>query len=101
MPDRFETQDRLAGAVRSGLPEVAAAWLAPARAELEILTRSAADPGVDDAAFLQMVRRGAAGLPALMERLDTASLSDAMEAAMGAAMANGIMARQPAEGGGQ
>jgi hypothetical protein len=93
MPDRIETQERLAAAVRAGLPGVVAEWLAPARARLEVLTRSALDPEVDDETFNRMIRHAAAGLPELMEELRTLSLADYFEAAMGAAAANGIAAR--------
>ena len=97
---RFEDLERYAAAaVRAGLPAVVMEWLAPARARLEVLTRSAVDPEVDDETFLQMVRRAAAELPELMEELGTTSLAEYFEAAMGAAAVAGMTARGAAASG--
>lgn len=97
---RFEDLERYAAAaVRAGLPAVVMEWLAPARARLEVLTRSAVDPEVDDETFLQMVRRAAAELPELMEELGTTSLAEYFEAAMGAAAVAGMTARGAEAGG--
>lgn len=82
-------RDKLADEVMSRLSGVAADWLRPARPFFADLISKAQDKTVTDADFLRAIEKAASTMPELFDKLDTASLSRAMEEAMGAAAVNG------------
>lgn len=68
-------------------------WLEAVRLPLETLTMAALSPEVSDDIFLQMVEDFSASLPGLLETMDHSALAGLIEGSMGAAMANGMVAR--------
>ena len=91
---RYRELEKLQAAARKPLPDVAVAWLAAVRKPLEKLTMAALSGEVSDAEFREMVVKFSASLPGLMETMDHDALGTALEASMGAAMANGMAARR-------
>lgn len=92
---RFKEGEKLMAATRAQIPGAAVRWLAAVREPLEILTMAAVSPDVSDAQFVELVEAFSESLPGLMETMDHAALAELMEEAMGAAMANGLTARNP------
>ena len=80
-------------ASREKIPKVAVRWLEAVRLPLETLTMAALSPEVSDDTFLQMVEDFSASLPGLLETMDHSALAGLIEGSMGAAMANGMVAR--------
>lgn len=81
--------DHLQHRVRRQLPAVLDAWLGKARAELEKLTRAAADETVSDEDFLRLLEDFAADPLRLAKLMNPSALASALEDAMGTAMAVG------------
>lgn len=91
--NRFQTAEKLMAATRAQIPRAAVRWCAAVRQPLEILTMAALSPDVSDEQFTELVEAFSESLPGLMESMDHAALAELMEAGMGAAMANGLTAR--------
>lgn len=81
--------DHLQRRVRQQLPAVLDAWLGKARAELEKLTRAAADETVSDEDFIHLLNDFSADSLRLVKLMDPSALASALEDAMGTAMAVG------------
>ena len=92
--ERFQEGEKLMAASREQILNVAERWLEAVRLPLETLTMAALSPDVSDDDFLQMVEDFPASLPGLLETMDHSALAEVMEGSMGAAMANGMVARQ-------
>lgn len=75
--------------VRQQLPAVLDGWLGKARAELEKLTRAAADDTVSDEEFRRVLADFASDPLRLVRLMEPAALASALEDAMGTAMAIG------------
>ena len=94
---RHKTGEKLMAATREKLPGAAVRWLAAVREPLEILTMAALSADVSDTQFTELVEDFSASLPGLMETMDHEALAELLEASMGAAMANGLTARDKQE----
>ena len=94
MTTRFRDAEKLAATVREELPSVAIVWLAAVRQEMEKLTQAALSGEVSDAEFRALVEATSQRLPELLEEMDHDALAELMEEGMGAAMGNGLAARQ-------
>jgi hypothetical protein len=94
---RHKTGEKLMAATRDRIPGAAVRWLAAVREPLEILTMAAVSPDVSDEQFLELVESFSESLPGLMGKMDHGALAELMEGGMGAAMANGLTARNPNE----
>lgn len=81
--------DHLQHRVRQQLPAVLDAWLGKARAELEKLTRAAADETISDEDFIHLLEDFASDPLRLVKLMNPAALASALEDAMGTAMAVG------------
>ncbi|MCC8149096.1 hypothetical protein [Akkermansia sp.] len=75
--------------VRQQLPAVLDEWLGKARAELEKLTRAAADETVSDEDFVHLLEDFASDPLRLVKLMNPSALASALEDAMGTAMAVG------------
>jgi hypothetical protein len=91
---RHATNEKLMAATREQIPTVAIPWLAAVRKPLEKLTKAALSGKITNEQFATMVQEFSESLPGLLEKMDTAPLAELLETGMGAAMANGITARQ-------
>lgn len=84
-----EQLSRLQRRARQDIPSLLGAWLGDARAELEQLTKAAADESVSGEGFARMLR-DFAGDPVRLARLMRPEvLAAALEQSMGTAMAVG------------
>ncbi len=92
---RHKDNEKLQAAVRGEIPKAAVKWLAAVRSPLEELTMAALSGKVTDAEFVAMVGKFSKRLPKLMRKIDHAALAEVMEKGMGAALANGLTARNP------
>ncbi|MEZ3490694.1 hypothetical protein [Akkermansia muciniphila] len=81
--------DHLQHRVRQQLPTVLDDWLGKARAELERLTRAAADEAVSDEDFIHLLNDFASDPLRLVKLMNPHALASALEDAMGTAMAVG------------
>lgn len=81
--------DHLQHRVRQQLPAVLDSWLGKARAELEKLTRAAADETVSDEEFRRLLEDFTRDPLRLVKLMNPAALASALEDAMGTAMAVG------------
>lgn len=75
--------------VRQQLPAVLDGWLGKARAELEKLTRAAADESISDEEFRRVLAEFARDPLRLVKLMNPSALASALEDAMGTAMAIG------------
>ena len=91
---RHRTHETLSAATRARLPAVAGPWLAAVRAEMEKLTMAAIAGDLSDEDFRALAEQTSAKLPELLATMDHDALAILMAQGMGAAMANGIAARQ-------
>lgn len=80
--------------VRQQLPAVLNAWLGNTRTELEKLTRAAADESISDEEFRRILADFAADPLRLVKLMNPSALANALEDAMGTAMAVGKMAAE-------
>lgn len=95
---RFREGERLMAATRAEIPGAAVRWLAAVREPLEILTMAAVSPDVSDEQFVELVEAFSESLPGLFGKMDHAALAELMEGGMGAAIANGLTARDQGAG---
>lgn len=85
--------NRLSDNVMANLSPVAVEWLAPVRPIFAELARKGLDKTVSDEDFLKAIAEVSAKMPEVFDQLDTKSLANALEAAMGSAMVNGAVER--------
>ncbi|MCC6356916.1 MAG: hypothetical protein IT577_23770 [Verrucomicrobiae bacterium] len=85
----MRASEELAANTRDELPEIARKTFGPAWAEIDRLIAMAEDPDVGDAAFLAAVKDLHDRVPELWDKIDSSHMADALERAMGAALANG------------
>jgi len=88
---RYRNQERLTAAARRQLPSITRAWLTPLRDPLSTLTQAALDPHTSDTAFLTALSTLANRLPQLQRTLDPTPLANALEAATGTALLQGLL----------
>lgn len=88
-----ETRE-LAAHVLQDISGVSSEWLGNAVPVVERLLQAAESQTLTDEDFISAVEQIANTMPTLFDRLNWHALAEAMEKAQGAAMANGIVARE-------
>lgn len=87
--DASEKVNELVDAVLEGLTGVSAAWLAPVKPYFLRLAAMAESGKVSDDAFVDALKKASDEMPELFDVLDSQALQDALEKAMGTAIAEG------------
>lgn len=90
MKSRFRHLERLQAAARRRLPAIAAAWLAPLRAEIESLATAALRDDIPDAEIIRRIQAIHHRAPDLLTQLDITPLASTLQDATAAALINGI-----------
>lgn len=91
---RYRDGEKLQAAARAEMPAAAVRWLANVREPLQVLTMAALSPDVTDDEFATLVESFSESLPGMLEKIDHGAIAELLEKSMGAAMANGMAARQ-------